>query len=95
MTGVIVIHRVLFYPTETFHFRKVFVFGIIYWGAVMKIYLLGEAAFIELTREKNYMLCIGTKAEVDEADEQGILRMVEVALAHAKYRSLTGREAQH
>lgn len=64
-------------------------------GDPMKVYIIGDNAFIELVRDTDYMLCIGTKAEVDAADDKEIVRMVLVALAQAEYRSLTGKEVKN
>ncbi len=58
----------------------------------MNIYLMDDNAFIELKSPKGiasgYMLCIGTRKEVDEATPQQLMRMVQLALATSKYRAL-------
>lgn len=52
----------------------------------MKIYLLDDNAFVEFG--KGYMLCIGTKKEVDDATPQKITEMVDFAIAYSKFRCL-------
>lgn len=61
----------------------------------MKIFLVGDSAFVELAKEHNYMLCIGTKADVDKATPPELIHMVDTAIAFAKYRGLTGKEVKH
>lgn len=52
----------------------------------MDIYLLGNWAFVDMG--KGYMLCIGTKEDVDAADAAEIGKMVQEAIAVAKFRSM-------
>ncbi len=52
----------------------------------MKIYLMEEQAFVEYT--PGYMLCIGTKKEVDEATPQQLMRMVQIAIVYSKYNCI-------
>jgi len=55
----------------------------------VRLYLLDEMVFVQFQQKhSNYMLCIGSKAEVDKADERQILDMVKQAVAMAKYRSV-------
>lgn len=53
----------------------------------MSIYLMDDMAFVDLG--KGYLLCIGSKAEIDNADEEKIRRMITEAVAYSKFRSIT------
>lgn len=55
----------------------------------MEIYLIGEMAFAQLknTEHSKIMLCLGTKKEVDEADEDRILQMVREAVAINRFNT--------
>jgi hypothetical protein len=53
---------------------------------MMKIYLMGDSAFVDVG--KGYLLCIGSKTEVDEAKPGRLLDMIEEAIAHSKWRSM-------
>lgn len=53
----------------------------------VKIYLMGEQAFVELPGS-TYMLCIGSKTEVDAADEKRLIEMIKEAIVWSQYRSI-------
>lgn len=60
----------------------------------MKIFLMGEQAFVQLNKPgwENFMLCIGSKTEVDAADEKRLVEMIHQAIAWSQYREIdTGR----
>jgi len=50
------------------------------------IYLMEGMAFVDL--KKGYMLCIGTKKEVDEADGQRLMQMIREAIVMSQFRSI-------
>lgn len=52
----------------------------------MRIFLLDDMAFVDLNA--GYLLCIGTKAEVDKADAVRIADMVKEAIAASQFRSI-------
>lgn len=54
---------------------------------MINIYLMGEMAFIDLG--DGYMLCIGSKTEVDEASPTRLWEMVNEAVVHSRYRSIS------
>lgn len=58
----------------------------------MNIYLMDDNAFVEFKspqgKPSGYMLCIGTKKEVDEASPQELIRMVQVAIVYSKYNCI-------
>lgn len=59
----------------------------------MKIYLVGDDAFVQLERDSNYMICIGKKDDALKADNKTLVDMVEHALVRAQYNSMsTGKE---
>jgi hypothetical protein len=53
----------------------------------MDIYLKKKMAYVDFA--KGYMLCIGTKEEVDNASNEQILRMIWEAIALAQFNSIT------
>lgn len=60
-------------------------------GGIVDIFIMGEQAFVRFARKghnANYMLCIGSKQEVDEANDEQIVKMVSEAIAFSEYRSL-------
>lgn len=50
----------------------------------VKIFLIGEQAFVEIS--KNYMLCIGSKTEVDEATPAQLAAIITSAVALSRFR---------
>ncbi len=66
-------------------------------GAAMRVILIGEDAFVELSGENtNYLVFIGSRKEAMEADNNTLQDMCQTALALAKYKSLDGkREIVH
>lgn len=57
----------------------------------MDIYMMGDQAFVRFAKKghgANYMLCIGSKADVDAADDATLIRLVNEAIAYSEYRSL-------
>lgn len=52
----------------------------------MDIFLQKDKAFVDLGN--GYMLCIGTKAEVDQADATRIGEMIKEAVVYAQWRSI-------
>lgn len=52
----------------------------------MKIFLMGSQAFVDIG--DNYMLCIGSKTEVDAADEKKLTEMIHEAIVWSKYREI-------
>lgn len=53
----------------------------------MDIYLMDGNAFVKLNGS-NYMICIGTKEEVDQATPQEFVEMIGRALAICRFRSI-------
>ena len=52
----------------------------------MKIFLMGEMAFIDIS--KGFMLCIGSKDEAMEASAERLIEMINEAIAWSKYREI-------
>lgn len=52
----------------------------------MSIYLMGDQAFIDL--KDGYMLCIGSKQEVDSANERQLVEMIHSAIIWSRYRGI-------
>lgn len=53
---------------------------------MIDIYLMDGMAFVNLGN--GYMLCIGSKSDVDKASPQRIVEMIDEAVACSKYRSI-------
>lgn len=51
----------------------------------MSIYFMGEQAFVDV---RDGMLCIGSKAEVNQADEKQLVEMIHTAIVWSQYRSI-------
>lgn len=58
----------------------------------MKIFLMGNMAFVDIY--KGYMLCIGSKAEVDAASPQHLIEMIHEAIAYSQFRSINVSKGQ-
>lgn len=58
----------------------------------MDIYVKDRWAFVDLG--KGYLLCIGTKDEVEKADRAEIGRMIQEALATSQYHSVKDSQGQ-
>lgn len=57
----------------------------------MKIYLMGQNAFLDLNNGE--MLCIGTKREIDQADEKKLIEIIYEAIVLSKYQALNPKGA--
>lgn len=53
----------------------------------MRIYTMGDSAFIRVPK-RDILLCIGDRAEVEQADESRRAEMVFQAIALAEYRDI-------
>lgn len=61
---------------------------------MIEIYVMKGMAFIDLGN--GYMLCIGSKDEVDEASPDRLLAMVNEAVIHSRYLSMSSEgEVRH
>lgn len=58
----------------------------------MTIYIIKDCAFVDLN--KGYLLCIGSKEEVEKADAEQIDRMVREAIATSLFRNITSSQGQ-
>lgn len=52
----------------------------------MNIYLQGNNAFVDLG--KGYLLCIGTRQEVDKADETKLVAMIWRAVVQSQFNAI-------
>ena len=52
----------------------------------MSIYLMGDQAFVDIG--DGYMLCVGSKKEVQEADEKQLVEMIVSAITWSRYRAI-------
>lgn len=53
---------------------------------MIEVYLMDGMAFVDLGA--GYMLCIGSKAEVDKATPERLMEMINEAVMHSKYRGI-------
>lgn len=58
----------------------------------MKIYLMGEQCFVDLSKDK--MLCIGSKEEVDRADGKQVVELIAQAMAWSQFREIESAQGQ-
>lgn len=57
---------------------------------MFNIYLMGDQAFVKFNKPgwDNHMLCIGSKDEVDMADEKRLVEMIQEAIVWSQYREI-------
>lgn len=59
---------------------------------MIDIFLMGDMAFVDLG--DGYMLCIGSRTEVDEASPQRLMEMINEAVIYSKYRGIENSVGQ-